>query len=59
MAATAMWIFAMGLISLTMFIGLWGWGHQLFGWYDPDGQVQLAIFASFLFGIICGYRVHA
>lgn len=47
----------MGMIALAMFIGLWGWGHQAFGWYDPDGQVQLAIFASFIFGIICGYRV--
>jgi hypothetical protein len=47
----------MGMIALAMFIGLWGWGHQAFGWYDPDGQVRLAIFASFIFGIICGYRV--
>ncbi|MEQ1725625.1 MAG: hypothetical protein ABL882_06845 [Sphingopyxis sp.] len=47
----------MGMIALAMFIGLWGWGHQMFGWSDPDGQIQLALFASFIFGIIGGYRV--
>lgn len=47
----------MGMIALAMFIGLWGWGQQMFGWADPVGQVRLALFASFIFGIICGYRV--
>jgi hypothetical protein len=47
----------MGMLALAMFIGLWGWGQDMFGWADPDGQVRLAIFASFIFGIICGFRV--
>ncbi len=47
----------MGMLALAMFIGLWGWGQDIFGWSDPDGQVRLAIFASFIFGIICGFRV--
>lgn len=50
-------IFTMGLMAFAMFVGLWGWGNQLFGWDDPDGQVRLALFATFVFGMICGYRV--
>ena len=46
----------MGMLALAMFIGLWGWGQQLFGWDDADGQIRLAIFAAFIFGVICGYR---
>ncbi len=49
----------MGMLALAMFIALFGWGHQIFLWSDPDGQIQLALFAAFLFGIICGYRVNA
>ena len=45
----------MGL-ALGMFIGLFAFGHDLLGWRDPGGQVQLGLFMSFLFGIICGYR---
>ncbi len=46
----------MGVLALAMFIGLWGWGGEMFGWPDPDGQVRLALFASFLFGIICAWK---
>jgi len=46
----------MGILSLALFVGLWGWGRQAFGWYDPEGQVQLALFACFLLGMVCGYR---
>lgn len=49
----------MGMLALAMFIALFGWGHQIFQWSDPDGQIQLALFAAFLFGIICGYRINA
>jgi len=51
-------VVAMGMLALAMFIALFGWGHEMFQWSDPDGQVQLALFAAFLFGIICGYRVN-
>jgi hypothetical protein len=44
-------------LALVMFLGLFAFGGQLMGWSDPDGQVQLGIFASFIFGIICGYKV--
>jgi hypothetical protein len=43
-------------LALIMFLGLFAFGGQLMGWSDPHGQVQLGIFMSFLFGIICGYK---
>ena len=43
-------------LALSMFIALFAFGHDLLGWTDPSGQVQLGLFMSFLFGIICGYR---
>lgn len=45
----------MGL-ALCMFIGLFAFGHDLLGWSDPAGQVQMGLFMAFLFGIVCGYR---
>ena len=47
----------MGFVSLIMFLGLFTFGHDTFQWYDPEGHVQLAIFASFVFGIVCGLKV--
>jgi hypothetical protein len=44
-------------LALAMFIGLFAFGSKIMGWSDPDGQVQLGVFASFVFGIICGYKV--
>lgn len=46
-------------MALSMFVALFAFGHDLLGWSDPTGQVQLALFMSFLFGIVCGYRVRA
>jgi len=43
-------------LALAMFIGLFGFGHELLGWSDPGGRIQLALFMSFIFGIISGYR---
>jgi hypothetical protein len=47
---------AMVGLALMMFLGLFAFGSQLMGWSDPNGQVQLGIFMSFLFGIVCGYK---
>lgn len=47
----------MGVVALAMFIGLWVYGHQLFGWTDGNGDIKMAIFIAFILGIICGYRV--
>lgn len=43
-------------LALAMFIGLFAFGHDMLGWSDPEGQVQLALFMAFIFGIISGYR---
>lgn len=44
-------------LAMAMFIALFAFGSTYFGWDDPDGHVSLALFASYVFGIICGYRV--
>jgi ascorbate-specific PTS system EIIC-type component UlaA len=45
---------AMGLLALAMFVGLFFLGEQILGYADPGGMVQLALIATFIFGIICG-----
>jgi hypothetical protein len=49
------WRTMVGLAAM-MFVALFGWGHQYFHWSDPHGRVQLALFTSFILGIICGYK---
>jgi hypothetical protein len=43
-------------IALAMFIALFGWGASYFGWSDPTGRVQLALFTSFILGIVAAYK---
>jgi hypothetical protein len=43
-------------IAAMMFIWLFGWGQDYFHWADPSGDIQLALFASFVLGIVCGYK---
>ena len=43
-------------LALAMFVVLFGWGSNYFGWSDPTGKVQLALFTSFILGVICGYK---
>jgi hypothetical protein len=43
-------------IALAMFIALFTWGSGYFGWDDPIGKVQMALFTSFILGIVCGYK---
>ena len=43
-------------LAIAMFIALFGWGASYFGWQDPTGKVQLALFTSFVLGIVCGYK---
>ena len=45
-------------IAMVLFIALFAFGSNYFGWDDPAGKVSLSLFASFVFGIICGYRVN-
>jgi hypothetical protein len=44
-------------LALAMFLALFTFSGELLGIQDGSGQMQLGLFASFLFGIICGYRV--
>ncbi len=46
----------MGMIAAAMFVALFAFGAQGIGWVDTDGHVQLALFMSFIFGIIAGFR---
>ena len=43
-------------LAAMMFVWLFGWGKEYFHWSDPSGEVQLALFASFVLGIVCGYK---
>ena len=43
-------------IAIAMFIALFGWGSNFFGWSDPEGKVQLALATTFILGIIGGYK---
>jgi hypothetical protein len=47
----------MAFIAMVMFVALFAFGQSYFGWADPNGHIQLALFSAFLFGIICGFRV--
>ena len=62
MARRCVWIrqdrdrVSMVFIAATMFVWLFGWGEDYFHWSDPSGKIQLAMFTSFILGIICGYK---
>jgi hypothetical protein len=44
-------------LAMILFITLFAFGAQYFGWSESVSQIQLALFAAFVFGIICGYRI--
>ena len=43
-------------LAAMMFVWLFGWGADYFHWVDVGGKVQLALFTSFVLGIVCGYK---
>jgi hypothetical protein len=43
-------------VAIAMFITLFGWGANYFGWDDPEGKVRLALFTCFILGATCGYK---
>ena len=43
-------------VATVMFVALFAWGGNYFGWHDPNGKVQLALFTSFILGIIGGFK---
>lgn len=46
----------MAMLAIVMFVALFSFGEQIFGWPHDSGTVQLALVASFLFGVIASYR---
>ena len=46
----------MAYLAMVMFIALFAFGQDYFGWSDPNGKVELALVSAFVFGILCGYR---
>ena len=46
----------MAWLAVAMFVVLFGWGAQYFGWADPQGKVQLALFTAFILGVVSGYK---
>ena len=43
-------------IAIVMFVSLFGWGAEYFGWQDPSGKIQLALVTSFILGVIASYK---
>jgi hypothetical protein len=46
----------MNLVAMALFIALFVFGRQLFGWHDQSGKVQMALVASFVLGYFSGFR---
>lgn len=44
-------------LAMLMFVALFAFGGDYFGWTDTGGKVQLALVSAFVFGIICGFKV--
>jgi len=45
----------MAYLAMVMFIALVGFGRDYFHWSGTN--VELALFATFVFGVICGFKV--
>jgi hypothetical protein len=44
-------------LAAAMFVAVYAFGHEMIGWSDDaNSQVQLALFLSFILGIVCGYK---
>lgn len=43
-------------IAIVMFVALFGWGAEYFGWQDASGKVQLALVTSFILGAVASYK---
>ena len=47
---------AMIWLALAIFVSIFAWGANYFGWDDPEGKVRLALFTCFILGSLCGYK---
>ncbi len=44
-------------LAIAMFIGLFAFGHEFFGWGSTaNDQIQMGLFLAFTLGIVCGYK---
>ena len=46
----------MAPLALAMFIAMFAFGDRIFDWPMMTQQLHLALFAAFVFGIVCGYK---
>ena len=46
----------MNIIAIALFVALFLFGHQVFGWHDESGIVQMALVAAFVLGYFSGFR---
>lgn len=46
----------MGFVATAMFVCLFFFGPQVLGYSDDDANIKLALFATFAFGLLAGYR---
>lgn len=45
----------MRLIAIAMFVILFVFGPQILGYADDDGTIKIALFATFVLGLVAGY----
>ncbi len=44
-------------LAAAMFVGLFAFGQEMIGWgKGSNDEVQLALFITFILGIVCGYK---
>jgi hypothetical protein len=46
----------MNIVAIALFIALFVFGRQVFGWHDESHKVQMALVASFVMGYFSGFR---
>jgi hypothetical protein len=46
----------MASVALLIFVAIFTFGDQLFGWYDDGSRIQIALGLCFALGVLCGYK---
>ena len=46
----------MNILAIALFVGLFAFGRQIFGWHDELGKVQMVLILSFVLGDFAGLR---
>jgi hypothetical protein len=46
----------MNVLAIALFVGLFAFGRQIFGWHDELGKVQMVLILSFVLGYFAGLR---